>query len=133
MSAVALFTLAAALQSASAPPALHVPIKRNEVEMKFDGWPVRLFVDTGSARSYIVYGGWYESIYGRGSCRHLRTGCYFCPPTNPCNLTTLLSQDKHPVYFGSGRSVDIVIRNVTMKVGERKIRNLQMGLVVGCT
>ncbi|KAF4659535.1 hypothetical protein FOZ61_004664 [Perkinsus olseni] len=133
MSAVALFSLAAALQSASASLALRVPMKRNEVEMEFDGWPVRLFVDTGSDKSYLVYGGWYESIYGLGSCQYLRTGCYFCPPTNPCNLTTLLSQKIHPVHFGSGRSVDIVIRNVTMKVGEREIRNLQMGLVVGCT
>ncbi|KAF4719204.1 hypothetical protein FOZ63_004031 [Perkinsus olseni] len=108
-------------------------MERNHVEMKFDGWPVRLRVDTGSDKSYLVYGGWYESIYGLGSCQYLRTGCYFCPPTNPCNLTTLLSQDKHRLYFGSGRSVDIVIRNVTMKVGEREIRNLQMGLVVGCT
>ncbi|KAF4743669.1 hypothetical protein FOZ63_019527, partial [Perkinsus olseni] len=83
--------------------------------------------------SYIVYGGWYESIYGLGSCQYLRTGCYFCPPTNPCNLTTLLSQKIHSVYFGSGHSVDFVIRNVTMKVGEREIENLQMGLVVGCT
>ncbi|KAF4666636.1 hypothetical protein FOZ61_009435 [Perkinsus olseni] len=133
MSIPAIFSLTAALQSASASLALRVPMKRDEVEMKFDGWPVRLSVDTGSAKSYLVYGGWYESIYGRGSCRHLRTGCYFCPPTNPCNLTTLLSQDKHRVYFVSGRSVDIVIRNMTMKVGEREIRNLQMGLVVGCT
>ncbi|KAF4659542.1 hypothetical protein FOZ61_004671 [Perkinsus olseni] len=49
------------------------------------------------------------------------------------SLAAALHQKIHPVHFGSGRSVDIVIRNVTMKVGEREIRNLQMGLVVGCT
>ncbi|KAF4747568.1 hypothetical protein FOZ63_027479 [Perkinsus olseni] len=108
-------------------------MERNHVEMKFDGWPVRLFVDTGSDRSYIVYGGWYESIYGLGSCQYLRAGCYFCPPTNPCNLTTLLSQKIHRVHFGGGRSVDIVIRHMTMKLGEREIRNIQIGLMVGCT
>ncbi|KAF4731765.1 hypothetical protein FOZ63_003682, partial [Perkinsus olseni] len=52
--------------------------------MNFDGHIINLAVDTASYKSYLVYGGWYESLYGPGSCKYLISVCYFCPLNDPC-------------------------------------------------
>ncbi|KAF4709050.1 hypothetical protein FOZ63_003100, partial [Perkinsus olseni] len=101
--------------------------------MNFDGHNINLKVDTGSPMTYLVYGGWYESVYGRGSCKDLISGCYFCPPTDPCDLDTLLVQRIHKANYIGGHSVMLVKRKVTLEVGERTVDNLEIGLMVGST
>ncbi|KAF4755864.1 hypothetical protein FOZ62_009619, partial [Perkinsus olseni] len=101
--------------------------------MNFDGHNINLKVDTGSSETYLVYGGWYESVYGRGSCKDLISGCYFCPPTDPCDLDTLLTQRIHKAIYIGGHSVMLVKRKVTLEVGERTVDNLEIGLMVGST
>ncbi|KAF4712279.1 hypothetical protein FOZ62_004406, partial [Perkinsus olseni] len=109
---------------------LTFPMKRTQVKMSFDGHVIKLAIDTGSSKTYLVYGGWYESLYGRGSCKYLISGCYFCPPTDPCDLDSLLSQDVYVVQYADGSSMSLVYRKVTLKVGNRKIKDLYVGLVV---
>ncbi|KAF4738585.1 hypothetical protein FOZ62_016088, partial [Perkinsus olseni] len=41
-------------------------------------------------------------LYGRGSCKYLISGCYFCPPTDPCDLDTLLAQKVDEQLYGGG-------------------------------
>ncbi|KAF4655746.1 hypothetical protein FOL46_008134 [Perkinsus olseni] len=89
-------------------------MKHTKVEMNFDGHKIELHVDSGSEWSYLVYGGWYESLYGRGSCKYLISGCYFCPPTDPCS---------------DGDVVKFAHRDVTLKICKRKISNLRIGLM----
>ncbi|KAF4656128.1 hypothetical protein FOZ61_007165 [Perkinsus olseni] len=101
--------------------------------MNFDGHNINLKVDTGSSETYLVYGGWYESLYGRGSCKDLISGCYFCPPTDPCDLDTLLAQKIEELEYIDGDVVSYVNRNVTINFGERKISKFQIGLMVGCS
>ncbi|KAF4715216.1 hypothetical protein FOZ63_031598 [Perkinsus olseni] len=102
--------------------------------MTVDGYLVNLLVDTGSPMSFLVYGDWYESIYGVGSCKHLVSGCYFCPPTDPCTRESLLSQGKDSLSYGENDTVWFVYRNVTLRVGgAREIRNIQIGLMIGST
>ncbi|KAF4745132.1 hypothetical protein FOZ63_013149, partial [Perkinsus olseni] len=101
--------------------------------MKFDGRMIELYVDTGSRQTYLVYGGWYESVYGHGSCEHLVSGCYFCPPDDPCELKSLLAQRIRTISYGDKDVVKFVNRRVTLEYGEQKIRNLQVGLVVNAT
>ncbi|KAF4725038.1 hypothetical protein FOZ62_022585, partial [Perkinsus olseni] len=101
-------------------------MKGTQVKMNFDGHAIKLAIDTGSPMTYLVYGGWYESLYGRGSCKDLISGCYFCPPTDPCDLDTLLRQDVYSVRFTDGYSMKFVYRKVTLKVGNRKIKDLHV-------
>ncbi|KAF4722863.1 hypothetical protein FOZ63_026101 [Perkinsus olseni] len=117
------------LVSTSTP--LSLPIKNNYVELTFDDQPLNLLVDSGSSQSYLVYGGWYESVYGRGSCKYLISGCYFCPPTDPCDLVTLLGRVQRRASYGDGHTIDYAMRNVTLKVAERETSNFQIGLMVG--
>ncbi|KAF4698308.1 hypothetical protein FOZ63_023835, partial [Perkinsus olseni] len=113
--------------------ALSLSMKRTKVNMNFDGHMIKLLVDTGSDFSYLVYGGWYESLYGPGSCKYLISGCYFCPPTDPCDLDTLLAQRVDEQLYGGGDVNKFVSRKVNVKVGKRKIENLTIGLMVGST
>ncbi|KAF4665461.1 hypothetical protein FOZ61_010873 [Perkinsus olseni] len=131
MMKAAVLLSAGAWRLIAASSSLSFPMQHNRAEMNFDGYPLKLAVDSGSAESYLVYGGWYESLYGPGSCEHLVTGCYFCPSTDPCDLDSLRTQETHKLKFISGCSVDIVARNVTLIVGEKQFRNFQIGLMVG--
>ncbi|KAF4650088.1 hypothetical protein FOZ61_010064 [Perkinsus olseni] len=106
-------------------------MKSNTVKMNFDGHLINFDVDTASHITYLVYGGWYESLYGRGSCKYLISGCYFCPPTDPCDLDTLLAQKVEKLRYADGEVVKFVYRNVTLKVGERDISSLRVALLVG--
>ncbi|KAF4734583.1 hypothetical protein FOZ62_011015, partial [Perkinsus olseni] len=99
----------------AASSSLSFPMQHNRAEMNFDGYPLKLAVDSGSAESYL----------------HLVTGCYFCPSTDPCDLDSLRTQETHKLKFISGCSVDIVVRNVTLIVGEKQFRNFRIGLMVG--
>ncbi|KAF4725984.1 hypothetical protein FOZ63_026036 [Perkinsus olseni] len=110
---------------------LTFPLKNNHVEMNFDGRNISLLADSGGYRSYLVYGGWYESIYGSNSCKDLASGCYFCPPTDPCDLASLRAQKIHSVGYGSGRVIRFVERRVSLKLSKGKIRNLRVGLMIG--
>ncbi|KAF4742450.1 hypothetical protein FOZ63_027856, partial [Perkinsus olseni] len=105
-------------------------MKRTQVRMNFEGHAIKLAIDTGSHVTYLVYGGWYESLYGSGSCKYLISGCYFCPPTDPCDLDSLLRQDVYVVRYTDGSSMKYVYRKVTLKVGNRKINDLHVGLMV---
>ncbi|KAF4705272.1 hypothetical protein FOZ62_023364 [Perkinsus olseni] len=113
--------------------ALSLSMKRTKVNMNFDGHMIKLLVDTGSDFSYLVYGGWYESLYGPGSCKYLISGCYFCPPTDPCDLDTLLAQRVDEQLYGGGDVNKFVSRKVNVKVGKRRIHNITIGLMVGST
>ncbi|KAF4745790.1 hypothetical protein FOZ62_015991, partial [Perkinsus olseni] len=134
MSRASILALAAVWKLGLTSAALSYPIKENYVEMIFDDQPLNLFVDSGSSESYLVYGGWYESLYGSGSCKDLISGCYFCPPTDPCDLKGLLTQNVVELGFADEDIVRFVYRAVTLKLGdEREITNLQIGLMVGST
>ncbi|KAF4750728.1 hypothetical protein FOZ63_003820, partial [Perkinsus olseni] len=85
----------------------------------------------GSSNTYVVYGDWYESIYGVGSCRHLVSGCYFCPPTDPCTLDSLLTRRSHTVEFLYGHIDKFVYREVTVQVDGQNISNFLIGLLIG--
>ncbi|KAF4755376.1 hypothetical protein FOZ62_029504, partial [Perkinsus olseni] len=102
----------------------------NTVEMNFDGHIINLAVDTASYKSYLVYGGWYESLYGRGSCKDLISGCYFCPLNDPCDLDSLLAQKVYRTRYGDGEVVRYVNRKVNLIATEQEITNLEIGLVV---
>ncbi|KAF4692171.1 hypothetical protein FOZ60_013911 [Perkinsus olseni] len=108
-------------------------MKRNRAEIEVDGHLVNLLIDTGSHITYLVYGGWYESLYGRGSCKYLISGCYFCSPTDPCDPDSLLAQRVEKLEYVDGDVVSYVNRNVTINFGERKISKFQIGLMVGCS
>ncbi|KAF4753710.1 hypothetical protein FOZ63_011520, partial [Perkinsus olseni] len=108
-------------------------MKHNMVEMSFDGQPINLFVDSASFMSYLRYGGWYESIYGPNSCKDLVSGCYFCPPTDPCDLASLRTRKIHSVKYAEGREDEFVLRRVSLWVGKRKVENIEIGLMVGST
>ncbi|KAF4757804.1 hypothetical protein FOZ63_025804, partial [Perkinsus olseni] len=129
----ALLHSAAAWKLASTSLPLSFPMKHTTVEMNFDGHKIKLHVDSGSEWSYLVYGGWYESLYGPGSCKDLISGCYFCPPTDPCDLDGLLNQSLVTVRYSDGDVVKFAHRDVTLKIGKRKISNLRIGLMVGMT
>ncbi|KAF4687553.1 hypothetical protein FOZ63_017806, partial [Perkinsus olseni] len=94
---------------------------------------VNLLVDTGSSNAYLVYGDWYESIYGVGSCKYLVSGCYFCPPTDPCTRDSLLSRGFHTVGYGSGQVDVFVYREVTLELAGRNISHFLMGLLINST
>lgn len=126
--------LHSAVVSQVASSAVPLTMKHTEVEMNFDGQPIKLFVDSASDMSYLVYGGWYESIYGKGACKYLRSGCYFCPSTNLCDLNSLRTQKIQNVTYGKGGQRDeFVHRTMTLKIGQQEVENFQVGLLVGST
>ncbi|KAF4685338.1 hypothetical protein FOZ60_006649 [Perkinsus olseni] len=94
---------------ASTSPSLTFPLKNNHVEMNFDGRNISLLADSGGYRSYLVYGGWYESIYGPDSCKDSRLGMLLLPSNRPI----------------------FVERRVSLKLSKGKIRNLRVGLMIG--
>ncbi|KAF4672909.1 hypothetical protein FOL46_008151 [Perkinsus olseni] len=102
----------------------------NTVEMNFDGHIINLAVDTASYKSYLVYGGWYESLYDPGSCKYLISGCYFCPPNDSCDLDSLLAQKVYKTRYGNGEVVRYVNRKVNSITTERELTKLEIDLVV---
>ncbi|KAF4697976.1 hypothetical protein FOZ62_026057 [Perkinsus olseni] len=76
------------------------PPADNRVVLVFDGQPISLLADSGSARFFVVYGEWFERQYGRGSCRRHNMTCYFCPVEAPCD--DIEQRERFGVRYGGG-------------------------------
>ncbi|EER09904.1 hypothetical protein Pmar_PMAR018548 [Perkinsus marinus ATCC 50983] len=58
----------------------------------------------------------YEKAHGKGACRDLETGCYFCPPTQPCD--DISEQPGKTITYLDGDTMEYINRIGTLSIGE---------------
>ncbi|KAF4671209.1 hypothetical protein FOL47_001655 [Perkinsus chesapeaki] len=107
---------------------ISLPIRRGCVSLGLDGQALNFHMDTGSARSFAIYGPSYEAINGHGSCEELFAGCYFCPPGKSCN--DILQRKGWVAVFGDGYVYEYVEHSVALTIGTRIIEDFKIGLVL---
>ncbi|KAF4661583.1 hypothetical protein FOZ61_009715 [Perkinsus olseni] len=100
------------------------PPADNRVALVLDGQPISLLADSGSARFFVVYGGWFERQYGRGSCRRHSMTCYFCPVEAPCD--DIEQRERFGVRYGGG---SIFYQYGSLDLGKSTVR-VTFGLIV---
>ncbi|KAF4742051.1 hypothetical protein FOZ63_014016 [Perkinsus olseni] len=98
------------------------------VPLIVDGQPLNFRVDSGSARSFAIYGPSYEALMGRASCSRITSGCYFCPPDNPCD--DILSRKRWKTTFGDGDEFEYVQHNVTLIIANKTVHGFKLGLAI---
>ncbi|KAF4649467.1 hypothetical protein FOZ61_001315 [Perkinsus olseni] len=98
------------------------------VPLIVDGQPLNFRVDSGSARSFAIYGPSYEELMGRGSCSRITSGCYFCPPDNPCD--DILSRKRWKTTFGDGDEFEYVQHNMTLIISNKTVHGFKLGLAI---
>ncbi|KAF4742251.1 hypothetical protein FOZ63_020093, partial [Perkinsus olseni] len=108
---------------------LSLPITKGRVPLTLDGQTLNFEVDSGVAESFAFYGPVYEQIFGKDSCGRSPYGCYFCPPEKPCD--DILSRKVWQKNLYDGEMYAFVEHNMTLVVENRRIEDLQLGLVVG--
>ncbi|KAF4701599.1 hypothetical protein FOZ62_021977 [Perkinsus olseni] len=101
------------------------------IVLVFDGQPISLLADSGSARFFVVYGEWFERQYGRGSCRRHNMTCYFCPVEAPCD--DIEQRDRMTVGYAGGLDVyQYVQHSGVLDLGQSTV-NVTFGVVVDYT
>ncbi|KAF4655733.1 hypothetical protein FOL47_009313 [Perkinsus chesapeaki] len=109
-------------------------MEKRRVKLEFDGQPITLNVDSGSPYTTVVSGDWYEQLYGKGSCKYVVSGCYFCPASDPCNLESLSNGKVDGISYGDGtRVVKVSMRSVTLKINNKIVRDFILGLIINST
>ncbi|KAF4655734.1 hypothetical protein FOL47_009314 [Perkinsus chesapeaki] len=112
---------------------VQLKMTKTRVKLEFDGHPITLNVDSASPYTTVVSGDWYEHLYGKGSCKYVVSGCYFCPASDPCNLETLSKGKLEKIGFVDGHVVGISIREVTLKIGRALVHDFKVGLIINST
>ncbi|KAF4655735.1 hypothetical protein FOL47_009315 [Perkinsus chesapeaki] len=103
------------------------------VELELDGQPITLLADSGSHATTVISGDWYEHLYGKGSCKYVVSGCYFCPASDPCNLESLSNAEVNEIGYGDGKIVHFSTRTVSLKVGKTVLNDFTVGLIINST
>ncbi|KAF4676662.1 hypothetical protein FOL47_005613 [Perkinsus chesapeaki] len=104
-----------------------IPFADNRVSLALDGQYANFMIDTGSARSFAIYGPEYERRNGEGSCKHVGV-CYFCLPDSPCH--DIFERKKWNVRFSDGDVYTYVEHTVSLKIGEVTIKDFKIGLAI---
>ncbi|KAF4737650.1 hypothetical protein FOZ62_016673 [Perkinsus olseni] len=107
---------------------ISLPLRKEYVPLILDGQSLNFRADSGSARSFAIYGPSYEALKGEGSCGRTRSGCYFCPTDNPCG--DILSRKRWNVKFADGHQFEYVEHNVTLVIPNKTVPNFKIGLAV---
>ncbi|KAF4733215.1 hypothetical protein FOZ63_032038, partial [Perkinsus olseni] len=110
---------------------LTLDIVNNYVPMTLDGHIVNLYLDSATSEWLVMSGEAYEAEHGEGACRELASGCYFCPPTSPCE--DLHQRIRTPVYYCDGDSLEYVKHAGTLSIGGMNVSGLKFGLIVNYT
>ncbi|KAF4692873.1 hypothetical protein FOZ60_012375 [Perkinsus olseni] len=101
------------------------------IVLVFDGQPISLLADSGSARFFVVYGEWFERQYGRGSCRRHNMTCYFCPVEAPCD--DIEQRDRITVGYAEGLDVYQYVQHSGVLDLGQSTANVTFGVVVDYT
>ncbi|KAF4676660.1 hypothetical protein FOL47_005611 [Perkinsus chesapeaki] len=104
-----------------------IPFADNKASLALDGQYANFMIDTGSARSFAIYGPEYERRNCEGSCKHVGV-CYFCLPDSPCHDT--FERKKWNVRFSDGDVYTYVEHTVSLKIGEVTIKDFKIGLAI---
>ncbi|KAF4701283.1 hypothetical protein FOZ63_017892, partial [Perkinsus olseni] len=107
---------------------ISLPIADLYVPLTLDGQSLNFRVDSGSARSFAIYGPSYEALMGEGSCGRTRSGCYFCPTDKPCD--GILSRKRWRTTFGDGDRFEYVEHNVTLMIANKTVHGFKLGLAL---
>ncbi|KAF4724388.1 hypothetical protein FOZ63_031498 [Perkinsus olseni] len=107
---------------------ISLPIADLYVPLTLDGQPLSFRVDSGSARSFAIYGPSYEALMGEGNCGRTRSGCYFCPADNPCD--DILSRKRWKTTFGDGDRFEYVEHNMTLIIANKAVYGFKLGLAL---
>ncbi|KAF4692761.1 hypothetical protein FOZ60_012664 [Perkinsus olseni] len=120
--------LTGALVFVAKPEPISLPLTGGYVSLSLDGQAINFSLDTGGARSLVLFGPWFEWIHGYGSCQRSFFGCYFCPRDNPCD--DIFSRRMWTVLYGGIESYSYVEHSVTLGIGNHEVRDVKFGLIV---
>ncbi|KAF4649623.1 hypothetical protein FOZ61_001124 [Perkinsus olseni] len=120
--------LTGALVFIAEPEQISLPLAGGYVSLSLDGQPIEFSLDTGGARSLVLFGPWFEWIHGYGSCQRSFFGCYFCPRDKPCG--DIFSRRVWTVLYGGIESYSYVEHSVTLGIGNHEVRDVKFGLIV---
>ncbi|KAF4653039.1 hypothetical protein FOZ61_009256 [Perkinsus olseni] len=115
------------LASVEAEP-ISLPIRQELAPLELDGQALNLRVDSGTARSFAIYGPAFEQLEGEGSCLGLLWGCYFCPTDNPCD--DISSRKRWRATYVDGVHLEYVEHYVTLRSGNVTVPDFKFGLAL---
>ncbi|EER00479.1 hypothetical protein Pmar_PMAR018362 [Perkinsus marinus ATCC 50983] len=107
---------------------LHFDIINNRVSMTLDGHTVKLFLDSATPEWLVMSGEAYEKSNGVGACRELETGCYFCPPTYPCD--DVLERPRTTIKYADEDTVEYVSHTGTLSIGNMTDIEVKFDLII---
>ncbi|KAF4698070.1 hypothetical protein FOZ62_007629, partial [Perkinsus olseni] len=105
-----------------------LPITEQYVPLTLDGQTLHFYADSGSARTFAIYGPMYEERNGKGSCDEIPSKCYFCPTNVSCD--DIYTRERWEVSFADGYEVEYVQHNVTLSIGGKVVPDFELGLIV---
>ncbi|KAF4661415.1 hypothetical protein FOZ61_003187 [Perkinsus olseni] len=104
-----------------------LPITEVYVPLMLDGQTLNFYADSGSARTFAIYGPMYEERHGKGSCDEIPSKCYFCPTNVSCD--DIFKRKRWEVSFADGEEVEYVQHNVTLSIGGKVLPEFELGLI----
>ncbi|KAF4666544.1 hypothetical protein FOL47_004043 [Perkinsus chesapeaki] len=93
-----------------------------------DGQTVKLTLDSGSPGWYVMSGDAYEKKHGKGSCKGLADGCYFCTKSAPCD--DILDKKPKTTSYYDEDCFHYVDHVAALSLGDLTIPGMKFGLIV---
>ncbi|KAF4716333.1 hypothetical protein FOZ63_012793 [Perkinsus olseni] len=109
---------------------ISLPVTEEYVPLTVDDQTLNFRVDTGSARTFAIYGPMYEERHGKGSCDEIPSKCYFCPTNVSCDDIYTRKRWAVSSRDGDRYEYEYVQHNVTIALGNETVPDFELGLVV---
>ncbi|KAF4652552.1 hypothetical protein FOL47_011030 [Perkinsus chesapeaki] len=93
--------------------------------ISFDGQPLDLYMDTAMIGTSVIYKGWYEEVYGEGSCPPRL--CYVC--VSACDP---FKMEHYTTQFADGSTITTVQHEGVIDVSGHKLKT-QFRLIIDFT